>query len=158
MGASRRPTRVPWGAMRGPWEPHAGPWAVHGRHMGAHDGAIGEPWEAMGLPQIPATPKTLIFLRFYKVFAHAWGIHGETHTGPWGSPRGPKRIYESFMWGHEGSMGGHEGSTGGSCGAMEVSWRILGDHGGTMREHRFIHHRMDPLAFIYLFIFSRWTI
>ena len=106
-----------------------------------------------GAPQISATPETLIFLRFYKVFAHAWGIHGGTHTGPWDSRRGPKRIYESFMWGHEGSMGGHEGSTGGSCGAMEVSWGILGDHGGTMSEHRFIHHRMDPLAFIYLFIF-----
>ena len=110
-----------------------------------------------GAPQIPATPKTLIFLRFYKVFARAWGIHRGTHTGPWGSQRGPKRIYESFMWGHEGSMGGHEGSTGASCGAMEVSWGILGDHGGTMSEHRFIHHRMDPLASIYLFICSRWT-
>ena len=147
MGSDEGSMGTSCGAMGGPWEAHGGPWWSNRGAIGRHEA-----------PQIPAMPKTLIFLRFYKVFAHAWGIHGETHTGPWGSPRGPKRIYESFMWGHEGSMGGHEGSTGGSCGAMEVSWRILGDHGGTMREHRFIHHRMDPLAFIYLFIFSRWTI
>ena len=57
------------------------------------------------------------------------------------------------MWGHEDSMGGHEGSMGGSCGAMGIPWGILGNHGGTMREQRFIHHRMDPLACIYLIIF-----
>ena len=50
-------------------------------------------------------------------------------------------------------MGRHEGSTGGSCGAMGVPWGILGNHGGTMREQRFIHNRMDPLACMYLFIF-----
>ena len=34
-------------------------WGVHGRPMGDHDGAIGEPWEAMGLPKFLQHPKDL---------------------------------------------------------------------------------------------------
>ena len=86
MGASCRPMRVPRGAMvhgNLMWGMGGG---VHGRPMGDHDGAMG----CHGAPQIPATPKTFIFLRLYKVFAHPWGIHGGIHTGPWGSQRGPK--------------------------------------------------------------------
>ena len=117
MGAARGSLKVPWRAVWSPWGTHVEPWGPgHGVPMAGPWWTTRVPWGSHRAPEFPATPKALIYRRFYTVFLllqkSAWGTlmshsvskdsHGDVHG--------------SLMWGHEGSMRGNGGSTGGFLG------------------------------------------
>ena len=95
---------MPRETMRGPW------------------GRQGKPWG----PQVPDTPKTLVFLRLYKVLAPVKGSMGGsagTMKIPWGGHWGPRGAHVG-PWGiHGGLMGDHVGSHAGAWIYSEPSGR-----------------------------------
>ena len=122
MGASRGSLKVPWRAVWSPWGTHVEPWGHHGVPMAGPWGSTRAPWGNHRAPDFPATPKMLVFLRFYKVFLLLQKSAWLTHMSHSVSKDINGEVHGSLMWVHEGSMRGNGGSTGGSCGAMGDPW------------------------------------